>query len=79
MGRNYDTKERSGIPNHFTTSVDICVGKGEIFNDDRYVVSVQGLLVFPFYIVYRLKSVEALKMKFVAPMPEQINTPAMHF
>ncbi len=31
------------------------------------------------FIVYRLKSVGALKMKFVAPMPEQINTPTMHF
>ncbi len=30
-------------------------------------------------LVYRLKSVGALKMKFVAPMPEQINTPTMHF
>ncbi len=30
-------------------------------------------------LVYRLKSVEALKMKFVAPMPEQIKTPTMHF
>ncbi len=30
-------------------------------------------------LVCRLKSVGALKMKFVAPMPEQINTPTMHF
>ncbi len=29
--------------------------------------------------VYRLKSVGALKIKFVAPMPEQITTPTMHF
>ncbi len=29
--------------------------------------------------VYRLKSVGDLKMKFVAPMPEQIKTPTMHF
>ncbi len=32
-----------------------------------------------FTLVYRLKSVGALKMKFVAPMPEQIITPTMHF
>ncbi len=31
------------------------------------------------YIVYRLKSVEAIKMKFVAPMPEQIATTTIHF
>ena len=30
-------------------------------------------------IVYRLKSVGALKTKFVAPMPEQIMTPTIHF
>ena len=30
-------------------------------------------------LVYRLKSVAALQLKFVAPMPEQINTPTMHF
>ena len=30
-------------------------------------------------LVYRLKSVEAIKMKFVAPMPEQIATTTIHF
>ena len=30
-------------------------------------------------LVYRLKSVKALKMKFVATMPEQIKTHTMHF
>ncbi len=30
-------------------------------------------------VVYRLKSVETIKMKFVAPMPEQIATPTIHF
>ncbi len=33
----------------------------------------------PVDLVYHLKSVGALKMKFVAPMPEQSNTPTMHF
>ncbi len=31
-------------------------------------------LDLPAIVVYRLKSVEAIKMKFVAPMPEQIST-----
>ena len=30
-------------------------------------------------VVYRLKSVGALEMKFVAPMPEQIATTTLHF
>ncbi len=30
-------------------------------------------------VVIDLKSVEALKMRFVAPMPEQSGTPPMHF
>ena len=30
-------------------------------------------------IVYDLKSVEALKIEFVAPIPEQIGTSTMHF
>ncbi len=30
-------------------------------------------------VAYRLKSVEAIKMKFVAPMPEQIATTTVHF
>ena len=30
-------------------------------------------------VVYRLKSVGALEMKFIAPMPEQIATTTMHF
>ncbi len=36
-------------------------------------------LVWPLVVVYRLKSVEAIKMKFVAPMPEQIATTTIHF
>ncbi len=32
-----------------------------------------------FLLVYRLKSVGALKMKFVAPMAEQIKAPTMDF
>ena len=36
-------------------------------------------LDLPAIVVYRLKSVEAIKMKFVAPMPEQIATTTIHF
>ncbi len=32
-----------------------------------------------FPLVYRLKSVEALEIDFVAPIPEQIATTTMHF
>ncbi len=39
---------------------------------------LERMLSFVCSIVYRLKSVGALKMKFVAPMPEQSNTPTMH-
>ena len=31
------------------------------------------------YIVYDLNSVGPLEFKFVAPMPEQLKTTAMHF
>ena len=43
------------------------------------IVGETGFLRFFATIVYRLKSVEAIKMKFVAPMPEQIATTTIHF
>ncbi len=46
------------------------------YDGTSYNVSEQ---MFPPIIGYRLKSVGALKMKFVSPMPEQINTPTMQF
>ncbi len=46
------------------------------------VTDIPILALFDMYtgvLVYRLKSVEAIKMKFVAPMPEQISTTTIHF
>ena len=37
------------------------------------------LITDHFFLVYDLKSVGALKIEFVAPIPEQIATYTMHF
>ena len=47
------------------------VNLGDFMRDD-------WLCYFDF-IVSRLKSVEAIKLEFVAPMPEQISTATMQF